>query len=737
MVSSSKRASRTAEARSTRAKPAVSYAESSSDDDFESEDEDTRVERAVQHVASRIRIGTSTQKIHAKRKRPSTDPEHSESRASRRRKGSQSIVPKTTSSHKFAHNLPSGTIPPWQILPYHVLVQIFQYASYPLYDQNFQHLPSGKWLLNTARLCRAFAEPAFTVLYSSPPLVPMVMAHRLVDLLKADPLPMAYKYRQKVEALHVEIRQVAAYTLPGSGHLDLYGLIKDLPRLTDLEFYHSFDMPPYRDLDTSIRWIYPTAIIEALEYVDPAADPARGDKTSVTKLRSWRWSSRLAGLKYPVERIREIHLKPSFRSLRKVAFVNYQVPLLKKDEKDPKHEHVLARSLEALPELEHLIFEASTLCNAKLLPLLPKNLRNLEFITCWEINAAEFAAFLLTHGSQLRCLTLNHNQSLSLAFLPVLGTGCPKLQVLRMDLTYFSIHQTYKDSEPIYESLLLADQCPVWPATLQIIELTRLRKWENDAAEMFFQSLIDSSGNLPDLRRLVIQAILNIGWRDRASFRDKWIGSLNRVFKRVSKPPSRPTMSQLTTGNAVSTFTEEEAVNDEMATRQSKIRSSRSSNASKTSVSSSSTNTLDASPPSRRSARASTKNLQSGTYAESSDESEVGNDAEYQATTETARPEPRINKFDRELNILRQTAGVDSPSFSSGSEDDTPLMKNDKGKGRQRDVIQGMCEVVEVRIDNLRPTETQVTEADFLDEEKSGDEDWNGDDVDGPSSYAW
>jgi hypothetical protein len=254
---------------------------------------------------------------------------------------------------------------------------------------------------------------------------------------------------------------------------------------------------------------------------------------------------------------------------------------------------------------------------------------------------------------------------------------------------------------------------------------------------MFFQSLIDSAGDLPDLRRLVIQAILNIGWRDRASFRDKWIGSLNRVFKRASKPPSLPAMSQFITGNMVSEITEEEPVNDERSTIQSKIHSSRYSIGRKTSVSSSSTDTLDASPPSRRSTRASTKNLQLGTYAESSDESDVGKDAEYQAATETKRAEPRINKFDRELNILKQTAGVDSPSFSSGSDDDTPMVKIGKGKGRQRDVIQGMCEVVEVRIDNLRPTETQATEADFLDEEKSGDEDWNGDDVDGPSSYAW
>lgn len=52
--------------------------------------------------------------------------------------------------------------------------------------------------------------------------------------------------------------------------------------------------------------------------------------------------------------------------------------------------------------------------------------------------------------------------------------------------------------------------------------------------------------------------------------------------------------------------------------------------------------------------------------------------------------------------------------------------------------IQGLCDVVDVMIDNLRPAEEQLREDDFLDEEASGDEDWNGDDdVPGDSRYAW
>jgi hypothetical protein len=569
----------------------------------------------------------------------------------------------------------------------------------------------------------------------------MVQAHRLVDLLTADPVPMAFKYRQKVESLRIDVGQVAAYSLPGSGHLDLHGLIKDLPRLAALEFYHQKDMSPYRDLDDTIKWTYPESIFEALEYIDHKADAQRGDKTSICKLKSWRWSSRLAGKKWPIEMLPQVHLKPSFASLRKVAFVNYQVPYQKKDEEDPKHENILADSLKALPELEHLIFESSTLVNSKLLPLLPTRLRNLELINCWEVIADDFASFLLTHGSQLRCLTLNHNQSLSLSFLPTLGGACPKLQVFRMNLTYFNLHATYRDSEPQYEQLLLPEQVPVWPSTLQTIELIQLRKWETPAAEMFFQSLLDNASTLRDLRRLTIQAILNIGWRDRASFRDKWVGSLARVFKRVSHPPiAHVSVQQPTAASQLNIPTHKEHAEANIEIAETKRKSLRSVAGSSSASSSVPQHVKGAgSPTIRRSKRI--REPQLGKYAETSDDS--GPEPEYALPTISAREASRRARLERELGILKITAGIHTPDITSttltpddSSDSEKPLVQK-KGKGKEREVIQGMCDVVEVRIDNLRPTETQVTEADFLDEERSGDSDWNGDDDDVGGGYAW
>ena len=40
--------------------------------------------------------------------------------------------------------------------------------------------------------------------------------------------------------------------------------------------------------------------------------------------------------------------------------------------------------------------------------------------------------------------------------------------------------------------------------------------------------------------------------------------------------------------------------------------------------------------------------------------------------------------------------------------------------------IQGRCDFVDIKIDNLRPAEDQKHESDFLDEELDGDGDWNG-----------
>ncbi|PQE24826.1 Leucine-rich repeat protein [Rutstroemia sp. NJR-2017a BVV2] len=728
--------------RATRQKPAISYTEPATDSEFESEEveedsvEEDEANNAPSNTPRSRRSLRSNSRSATKRSRPrATRYGHDEQDVStkpktKKRKHTRMSSSKSTPVQPEPEILIiPGNIPRWQTLPYSILVQIFEYATYPLYDERtFQPTSSLKWLLGVAGLCRSFSEPAITVLYTSPPLVPMDKAHRLVELLQSDPSSMAFKYRQKVVNLSIEVRQVAAYSLPGSGLLDLYGLIKDLPRLADLEFYDERDMKPFKHLDDSMKWNYPDSIFEALEYVDQLANPLEGHKTSPCRLRSWRWSSRLAGKKWPIEKIREIHLRPSFVGLKKVAFVNYQIPRLKKGEEDPKHEELLAGALSALERLEHLIFESSTLLNQKLMPRLPSNLRNLEITNCWEVTGDMLGEFLLTHGRQLRCLTLNHNSALSLTFLPILGEACPNLQTLRMDLQYFDAHISYHNSEPDYDQLLSCDQIPTWPSTLQIIELVNLRKWQREAAEMFFQSLLDSAGALPDLRILVLQTSINIGWRDRADFRGRWIGTLGHVFKRFCEPPKQ--------------FLKASEVYE---TEKSKVIEP------------------DHKPQTPESAkrlpiRHSTRTKQATNYAESSDNSE---DDHFESSPPPASaPPPRDlgkrNRATREVRTLKITAGIDGfPSSPPHTPPNQAYGQNrsssskDNGKGREEMVIQGMCEVVNIRIDNLRPAETQFGEGDFLDSEPEGDGDflgsepegegdWDGDDgFDDGGPYAW
>jgi hypothetical protein len=63
--------------------------------------------------------------------------------------------------------------------------------------------------------------------------------------------------------------------------------------------------------------------------------------------------------------------------------------------------------------------------------------------------------------------------------------------------------------------------------------------------------------------------------------------------------------------------------------------------------------------------------------------------------------------------------------------------EKDKEKPK-KEIVQGMCEVVDFKIDNLRPTENQFREEDFLDSEPEGDEDWDGtNEGGGGDGYAW
>ena len=95
----------------------------------------------------------------------------------------------------------------------------------------------------------------------------------------------------------------------------------------------------------------------------------------------------------------------------------------------------------------------------------------------------------------------------------------------------------------------------------------------------------------------------------------------------------------------------------------------------------------------------------------------------------------------RDMQIIPEDAPLKGVSSSVGevgkNKAATQGGKEEDEKGKEY-FIQGMCDIVDIRIDNLRPAERQYSERDFLDQELSGDEEWNGDDaLPGGTGYAW
>ncbi|KJR87363.1 uncharacterized protein SPSK_01462 [Sporothrix schenckii 1099-18] len=643
---------------------------------------------------------------------------------------------------------PRTNRPPWSTLPYLVLSSIFSYGAAPL-----DNITSVRWLLAASRTCRGFTEPALRALYESPPMLTMNMAHNLVDHLAKDPSTTLFDYRQKVKALKIDVGSLASRVYKGR-HLDIPRLVSYCPRLVDLDLYHYKDMPPYREQTENLRWTYPDGLFEALGAVQPAmtnttvdssghGDPqeegssasmaplAQAAVPTAIRLKSWRWNQRLMGRDLDLDRVRTLHLSPTFAGLCKISLVNYQRPSLNaRNAEDPevieadRQQAVdFAGLLNALPNLTHLAVESSTAANDLILPLLPKTLQHLELVNCWDVTADQFAEYLVTHGQELRQLTLHYNQSLSLSFLSVLGTACPQLQALRMNLTYYSHHAFYNDSNPMYDTLLTADEVPAWPASIEVIELEHLRKWEPAAAEVFFQSLVDSAPHVPQLRVLAIKAMLDIPWRQRCEMRDRWEATLDRVFKRRTTAP-------------------EPASSLAYYTKPQKHVSPRSKAKARHS---------DA-EPSRRSHRIATHVSNPSSRASSTTRglrhmAPTGRMSYREPDTDEDIPSSDEDDEDKDESVGKHTwdekgKGVEQASREN-SDHETDKMDISGGEGsssglkRTRPFVHGMCDVVDIRIDNQKPGEIQYRMVDFLDSDDSNsDDEWTGD---GPEAndYAW
>lgn len=664
--------------------------------------------------------------IDNKRKRGATPASLPNTVNKRIKKKSTNIV-LSSSTHRKQSLQGSGVIPPWQTLPYEILVQILIYASYPLHDDFLRSTPNVKWLHDMSLLCKSWSEPALTALYRCPPLDD---PHGLTSLLSMPSTARSINYNAKVQRLDIDVSRTLAYTIPGFGHFDLGSLVRQTPQLRDLALYHNADHPKLRKAGVMAKpgkWTYQDTLFRALA-------EAR------IQLRSWRWNTRMISPKQTLSLLKDVHQMVPFRRLQALTFVNFN-PATRRNKADPTttDEQHLAAALSVLPDIEQLVFDSCTVTNQGLFPNLPLSIRKLTIQYCSELTSEVFHPFLITHGRLLKELVLDHNQSLNLSFLADLAVCCPQLEVLKMDLLYYNSHYTFRDSEPKYEDLLVTDEVPTWPSTLQTLDLVQLRNWDASTAEMFFQSLIDSAPNLPHLRRLVLKAILKIGWRDRASFRDKWIGRLQRVFLRPVEPPRVHTRA---TG-VHRIYNDVDETEDIGHVSQVSSRSERGNHKS--------VRNSDARRVLRR--RSSQTSVFSHVEIHGKDDTDKSDsdvpivpkrrskriiEKEEDEYALPASPEMPIKRPQRRPRVKRSNASGSSEASDSdtGHEIGTGT-DSGHSQGHER-FIQGMCEVVEVRIDNLRPTEEQLNENDFLDDEISGDEDWVGEDtVHGDTAYAW
>lgn len=596
-----------------------------------------------------------------------------------------------------------GRIPAWTTLPIEILRDIFIFASQPLHEHSRTSTSNVDWLMKTARVCRAFAQPALEAYYISPGLLSSMHPHHLLELLQIPKDKRYMDYNVKSKSISVDVRRLA-YTAHNRTLFDLSTLLAELPRLQHLEVLHPVDEPPFRPLNIQ-PWHYPPALFRTLQ-------------TSGQRLKSFRWSREMinADASELYGFMAQIHSSKPFEYLERLTVCGFRYN--DSAEPGPPEEGSdvtapgLATSMTLLPDLKDLTFISCDVVMDKFLERLQKTLERLELTNCLELTSDMLQTYLVTGGSQLRELVLDHNTSLNLAFLPALRTFCPKLEVLKMDLRYYSERMNSFDADPLYDELLAVDEIPTWPASLRHLELVHLQKFPAEAAQNLFRSLVDGAADLPELRYLVLQAHINIPWRDRAGFRDQWIERLQRVYLRRSELPD-PHLGSL---------------RQFRLWKQAQAAGRGRVPGSPDPLANSNEDSDDDFIANRK-----LSHIQLSPAKPHDGDTDVYSDSSPEKRPRPTRRSQRVAEASQASQSASPAAGADSDAESPVADEDT-----DAWRKLPEFHIQGLCNVVDIRIDNQRPRENQFTEGDFLDSEASGDEDWHeGAEDEGEDGYAW
>ncbi|KAL1306533.1 hypothetical protein AAFC00_005224 [Neodothiora populina] len=634
------------------------------------------------------------------------------------RKSNSKHAPKDNAP--IAPTIPSdGIIPKWQQLPYEILQQIFEYAFAAELEieegapaSRRAHHPNT-WIMRTSRkVCHAFAEPALTAYYHSPALLAHRWLEELCALVKQPDDRVGFRYKMKVKSLKVPVRHLESPRERDVKHV-ITELVSHLPQLTEFIISHPQDEPPFWLQARTTRWRYSDALFDALDQAGIHLESWRWNWHCMAEsVNSQPWHESSFG-----ENIHTVHTRPSFQNLRHLEISHLPsvppFPELIEEQEDPAGV-ILGRAICALPSLVSLSFESCDCLTDQLLQGLPENLERLKFVNCATLSSDMLHGCLSRNGSStLRELILNYNPFMDLAFLRDLRMLCPKLEILKMDLFDYRENQYRHFAEPKYEQLLLEDEVPAWPTTLRTLELVHLSKWGAGSAQNLFRSLVESADSLSDLRNLVLQAHINIPWRDRAAFRDQWIERLQRVYLRQSADPD-PRLASLKSWRLWKE-------SQQPVKAVSPIQHGRAlSQVSITPVKPGSMNTHE-------------EDQASQTEGETKRRSKRISD---QQMILESMPPPEEPKPEMPKSKGRRAKGrrkSDAISVKSGEND----LEGSEWRATPEKSVQGLCDVVDIRIDNQRPKDQQLRESDFIDSEASGDEDWTeGAEVE-DVRYAW
>lgn len=600
-------------------------------------------------------------------------------------------------------------IPKWQTLPYEILSQIFSYAfaaeleieGGPPANRRINH-PST-WLMRTSRkVCHEFTEPALTAFYQAPVLLSNRWLEDLLALVRQPEESLLFKYRMKVKRLEVSARHLESHQR--ENNFALADLVASLPQLNELVITHPQDEAPFEYRGRPLRWKYTPLLFDALDQAN-------------IRLNEWRWNWHLitdtiTGQPWHEsslgDMLSDVHSRTSFQSLQHLTISHLPsvppFPELIESQEDPAGD-ALGKAICKLPNLKSLAFETCDCLTEQLVQNLPENLQSLRIVNCATLTSDILYNFLSRGGSSnLKELILDHNPFLDLAFFTTLKSTCPRLEVLKMDLYDHRENHFNHFGEPKYEQLLVEDEIPTWPCTLRTIELVHMQKWGTGSAQNLFHSLVEAADSLPDLRRLVLHAHINISWRDRAAFRDQWIERLCRVYQRQDKTPD-PRLASLKTWRLWKQSQQPKLVEP--------------TNAQSPAVRERVLSHVAITP--RKVASMDERDESSGSEARSKRRSKRISD---QQTLQVPTPphEPEVNVTERKGHRKRGRRDSDAISVVSNTEGDGV---DGDWRSTPEKFIQGLCNVVDICIDNQRPRGEQYNESHFVDSELSGDEDWH------------